>query len=166
MEVASSARPPSAFEYPLVHEGEPYHWSEGIPSPHPTERGREKGPGCWPTLNLPPGHPRSLKPALHQPADKAAPPLVRSPCNPSKPQRLTTSDLPTTISCSQSYTSEPRLARLPCSAAWHRMSPKLSQGAQTQPSCFRLRPTKSTGIMRGNLREEGKAGAKRSSNAR
>ncbi|KAJ8424900.1 hypothetical protein Cgig2_007625 [Carnegiea gigantea] len=41
MEAASSARPPPALEYQLVHKGEPSHRLEGIPSPHPTERGRE-----------------------------------------------------------------------------------------------------------------------------
>ncbi|KAJ8424904.1 hypothetical protein Cgig2_007629 [Carnegiea gigantea] len=41
MEAASSARPPPALEYPLVHEGEPSHQLEGIPSPRPIECGRE-----------------------------------------------------------------------------------------------------------------------------
>ncbi|KAJ8437644.1 hypothetical protein Cgig2_018434 [Carnegiea gigantea] len=41
MEAASSVRRPLAFEYPLVHEGEPSHRPEGIPFPRPTERGRE-----------------------------------------------------------------------------------------------------------------------------
>ncbi|KAJ8424431.1 hypothetical protein Cgig2_010660 [Carnegiea gigantea] len=40
IEATSSARPPVAFEYPLVHEGEPSHRSGTIPSPRPTERGR------------------------------------------------------------------------------------------------------------------------------
>ncbi|KAJ8423405.1 LOW QUALITY PROTEIN: hypothetical protein Cgig2_030572 [Carnegiea gigantea] len=83
------------------------------------------GPGGRPTLNLPPGHLGSLGPLLHQPVDKAVLTFVCSPCNLPKPQRLTTSDLPTMISYSWPYTREPRLARLPHSAAWRRMSPEL-----------------------------------------
>ncbi|KAJ8433849.1 hypothetical protein Cgig2_032060 [Carnegiea gigantea] len=124
------------------------------------------GLGGRPTLNLPLGHLGSLGPPLHRPANKAMLPLVGSSCNLSKPQRLTTSNLPTMISYSWPYTREPRLARLSRSAAWPGMSPKLFQGAQTQPSHPRLRPTKSAGIIRGNLRERDEAGAKRSSNAR
>ncbi|KAJ8452572.1 hypothetical protein Cgig2_004908 [Carnegiea gigantea] len=41
MEAASSARLPPAFDYPLVHEGEPSRRLEGIPSPRPAKRGRE-----------------------------------------------------------------------------------------------------------------------------
>ncbi|KAJ8430802.1 LOW QUALITY PROTEIN: hypothetical protein Cgig2_005209 [Carnegiea gigantea] len=138
---------------------------------HPAiNKGREikelRGPGGWPTLNLPPGHLGSLGPPLHQPANKVVLPLVGSPCNPSKPQRLTTSDLPTMISYSQSYTREPRVARLPRSTAWRRMSPELFQEAPTQSPWPRLRPTKSAGIIRENLPKGGKAGAERSSNAR
>ncbi|KAJ8432492.1 hypothetical protein Cgig2_003569 [Carnegiea gigantea] len=118
------------------------------------------------TLNVLPGHLRSLGPPLHQSADKVVLPLVGSPCNPSKPQRLTTSDLPTMISYSRPYTCQPHLVRLPRSAVWCKMSPELFQGAQTQPPRPRLRPTKSTGIIHGNLREGGEAGAKCSSNAR
>ncbi|KAJ8423403.1 hypothetical protein Cgig2_030570 [Carnegiea gigantea] len=41
MEAVSSARPPPPFDYPLVHEGEPSHRPEGIPSLRPTECGQE-----------------------------------------------------------------------------------------------------------------------------
>ncbi|KAJ8434743.1 LOW QUALITY PROTEIN: hypothetical protein Cgig2_001946 [Carnegiea gigantea] len=41
MDAASSARPPPAFDYPLVHEGERSHRPEEIPSPSPMERGWE-----------------------------------------------------------------------------------------------------------------------------
>jgi len=41
MEAVSSARPHPPFDYPLVHEGEPSHRHEGIPSPRHAERGRE-----------------------------------------------------------------------------------------------------------------------------
>jgi len=127
---------------------------------------RWRRPGGRLTLSPPPGCLGNLGPPLHQPANKAALPLVGSPCNPSKPQRLTMSDLPTMISYSRLYTHEPHLVRLPRSAAWRRMSPELFQGAQTQPSCHRLRPTKNAGIIRGNLQGGSEVAAKRSSNAR
>ncbi|KAJ8425533.1 LOW QUALITY PROTEIN: hypothetical protein Cgig2_021338 [Carnegiea gigantea] len=45
MEAVSSARPSPPFDYLLVHEGEPSHRPEGIPSPRHTERGRHKQKG-------------------------------------------------------------------------------------------------------------------------
>jgi len=47
--MASSARPLPTFDYPLVHEGEPSHWPEGILSPlSPAGRDTVPSPhGTW-----------------------------------------------------------------------------------------------------------------------
>ncbi|KAJ8443428.1 hypothetical protein Cgig2_026215 [Carnegiea gigantea] len=62
MEAASSARSPPPFDYPLVHDGEPSHRPEGIPSPHRTKRGRESGHTTTER--------QELKKALHELVDK------------------------------------------------------------------------------------------------
>ncbi|KAJ8422957.1 hypothetical protein Cgig2_031579 [Carnegiea gigantea] len=60
MEAASSARPPTALECPLVHEGEPSHRLEGTPSPCPIECGGEVSQSEQ-SGRLPTGEPLGLR---------------------------------------------------------------------------------------------------------